>query len=110
VLLRLAPNVSRDAHDERKLALDEIEQETAGAGDAARGEPLGKTRLVGDACELRSQKSTEGFIKRSTSASTGLSLFLISRLPDVTNIRISRDYGALRPTTCGGGPVTPAPY
>jgi hypothetical protein len=32
VLLRLAPNVSRDAHDERELVLDEIEQETADAG------------------------------------------------------------------------------
>jgi hypothetical protein len=32
VLLRLAPNVSRDAHDERELALDETEQETADAG------------------------------------------------------------------------------
>ena len=53
---------------------------------AARGEPLGKTRLVGDPCELRSQKSTEGFIRRSTSASTGLSVFLISRLAVVTKL------------------------
>ena len=32
MLLRLAPNVLRDAHDERELALDEIEHETADAG------------------------------------------------------------------------------
>ena len=32
MLLRLAPNVLREAHDERELALDEIEQETADAG------------------------------------------------------------------------------
>jgi hypothetical protein len=59
VLLRLAPNVSCDAHVERELALDEIEQETADAGakivaQYSGSHPTGSSRLPH---EVRSPRS-----------------------------------------------------